>query len=96
MVEKSELLRVSAFADLPEDQLAWFISQAKELHFKTGEAYTRQGDPADAMFVILEGQIEIRGEIGGEMVAFTIDAGNVTGFRSLSRRCPNWPNASSA
>jgi signal transduction histidine kinase len=85
MVEKSELLRVSAFADLPEDQLAWFISQAKELHFKTGEAYTRQGDPADAMFVILEGQIEIRGEIGGEMVAFTIDAGNVTGALPFSR-----------
>jgi signal transduction histidine kinase len=85
MVEKSELLRVAAFADLPEDQLAWFISQAQELHFKSGEAYLRQGDPADAMFVILEGQIEIRGEIGGELVAFTIDAGNVTGALPFSR-----------
>lgn len=85
MVENSELLRVPAFADLPEDQLAWFISQAQDLHFKAGEAYTRQGDPADAMFVILEGQIEIRGEIGGETVAFTIDAGNVTGALPFSR-----------
>ena len=27
MVEKSELLRVPAFADLPDDQIAWFIGQ---------------------------------------------------------------------
>jgi signal transduction histidine kinase len=70
---------------LPEDQIAWFLSQSQELHLKPGQAYTRQGDPADAMFVILEGQIEIRGEIGGETVAFTIDAGNVTGALPFSR-----------
>jgi signal transduction histidine kinase len=85
MVESSELLRVAAFADLPEDQIAWFLSQSQELHLKPGQAYARQGDPADAMFVILEGQIEIRGEIGGETVAFTVDAGNVTGALPFSR-----------
>lgn len=26
MVEKSELLSVPAFADLPEDQIEWFLS----------------------------------------------------------------------
>src|ERR1700680_3987301 len=85
MVEKSELLRVPAFADLPDDQLAWFISQSQELHLKAGETYLRAGDPANAMFVILEGQFEIRGEIGGETVAFSIDAGNVTGALPFSR-----------
>ena len=54
MVENSELLRVTAFADLPEDQIAWFIGQTQELHLKAGQAYTHQGDPADAMYVILE------------------------------------------
>src|SRR5260370_6383722 len=85
MVEKSELLRVPAFADLPDDQLAWFLSHAQELHLKAGETYLRAGDPANAMFVILEGQLEIRGEIGGETVAFAIDAGNVTGALPFSR-----------
>src|SRR5216684_1919421 len=85
MVEKSELIRVPAFADLPDDQLAWFISQSQELHLKAGETYLRAGDPANAMFVILEGQLEIRGEIGGETVAFAIDAGNVTGALPFSR-----------
>src|SRR6266852_415090 len=85
MVEKSELIRVPAFADLPDDQLAWFISQSQELHLKAGETYLRAGDPANAMFVILEGQLEIRGEIGGDTVAFAIDAGNVTGALPFSR-----------
>src|ERR1700681_1376381 len=85
MVEKSELLRVPAFADLPDDQLAWFLSHAQELHLRAGETYLRAGDPANAMFVILEGQLEIRGEIGGETVAFPIDAGNVTGSLPFSR-----------
>src|ERR1700716_647124 len=85
MVENSELIRVPAFADLPDDQLDWFLSQAQELHLKPGETYLRAGDPANAMFVILEGQFEIRGEIGGETVAFSIDAGNVTGALPFSR-----------
>ena len=85
MVEKSELLRVPAFADLPDDQIAWFISQAEELHFKAGETYFRQGDPADAMFVILEGQLQVRGEIGGETVVFTMKPGDVTGVLPFSR-----------
>ena len=65
--------------------LHWFLSQAQELHLKPGETYLRAGDPANSMFVILEGQLEIRGEIGGETVAFTIDAGNVTGALPFSR-----------
>src|SRR6266403_2115535 len=85
MVENSELLRVPAFADLPDDQIAWFLSQSQEFHLKAGESYLRAGDPANAMFVILEGQVEIRGEIGGETVAFPIDAGNVTGALPFSR-----------
>ena len=47
MVEKSELLRVPVFADLPDDQVEWFISQCQELNIKAGETYVHQGDPAD-------------------------------------------------
>jgi len=85
MVEKSELLRIPIFADLPDDQLDWFISQSQELHLKAGEGYARQGDPANAMFVLLEGQLQGRGEIGGETIIFTIGQGNVTGVLPFSR-----------
>ena len=44
------------------------------MHFKAGETYFRQGDPADAMFVILEGQLQTRGELGGETIVISIEA----------------------
>ena len=85
MVEKSELLRVPAFADLPDDQIAWFISQSQELHLKAGDTYARQGDPADSMFVILEGRLQGRGEVAGEAVIFDLEPGDVTGVLPFSR-----------
>jgi signal transduction histidine kinase len=85
MVEKSELLQVSAFADLPDDQITWFISQSEELRFNAGDTYFRQGDPADAMFVILEGQLQMRGELGGETILISISPGQVTGTLPFSR-----------
>jgi signal transduction histidine kinase len=85
MVEKSELLRVPVFADLPDDQLDWFISQSQEMNLKAGETYSRQGDPADAMFVILAGQLQGRGELNGETVIFDLEPGEVTGILPFSR-----------
>ena len=85
MVEKAELLRIPVFADLPDDQIAWFIGQSQEMNLKAGEVYSRQGDPADAMFVILEGQLQGRGELSGETFTFTLEAGNVTGVLPFSR-----------
>ena len=79
MIDKSELIRVPAFADLPDDQITWFLSQSQETHVKAGETYVRQGDPADWMFVILEGQFQWRGEFGGETVVLSAKVGDVTG-----------------
>jgi signal transduction histidine kinase len=85
MIDKSELLRVPAFADLPDDQIAWFLSQSQEVHLAAGETYVRQGDPADWMFVILEGQFQWRGEFGGETVVLAGKPGDVTGVLPFSR-----------
>src|SRR6266704_2808535 len=85
MVEKSELLRVPAFVDLPDDQIAWFLSQSQETHIKAGDTYVRQGDPADWMFVILEGQFQWRGEFGGETIVLSAKPGDVTGVLPFSR-----------
>lgn len=85
MVEKSELLRVPAFKDLPDDQIAWFISQAQEIHLKAGETYLRQGDPADWMFVVLDAQLELRGEFAGEAFIVSPKPGDITGVLPFSR-----------
>ena len=85
MADKLELLRVPAFKDLPEEQIEWFLSQAEEIPLKAGETYIRQGDPADAMFIILQGEVQARGEFAGETFIFTSGPGNVGGVLPFSR-----------
>jgi signal transduction histidine kinase len=86
MVETLDLLhRVPAFEGLPEDQIAWFLSQSQEIPLKAGDTYARQGEPADAMFVLLEGEFQWRGELAGESFVLAIKAGEVTGTLPFSR-----------
>ncbi|HXJ88488.1 MAG TPA: ATP-binding protein [Candidatus Binatia bacterium] len=86
MAEALELLRQSpVFADLPEDQIAWFLSQSREVPLKAGELYARQGSPADAMFILLEGEFQWRGDFSGETFVRDLKAGEVTGVLPFSR-----------
>ena len=86
MAEALQLLRkVPVFQDLPEEHLEWFLSRSGEMRVKAGDTYARQGDPADAMFVVLEGEIQGRGELSGETVVFPLQPGAVTGILPFSR-----------
>ncbi|MFL6304069.1 MAG: ATP-binding protein [Candidatus Sulfotelmatobacter sp.] len=86
MSETLQLLRkVPVFEGLPEDQLEWFLSRSQELQMKPGETYAHQGAPADAMFVVLEGEVQGRGELAGDTVILPIPAGSVTGILPFSR-----------
>jgi signal transduction histidine kinase len=85
MATRDELLKIPAFTDLPVDQVDWFLSQAEELHFKAGDVVFVQNSPADAMYVILEGEIHVRGQLGGQPVVFTFEAGDVGGRLPFSR-----------
>lgn len=86
MSETLQLLRkVPAFEGLPEDHLEWFLSRSQELRIKPGEIYARQGAPADAMFVVLEGEVQGRGELAGDTVILPVPAGSVTGILPFSR-----------
>ena len=86
MADIRELLRkVPVFADVPDDQIAWFLSHAEEVHMKAGDLYARQGEAADAMFVLLQGDFQARGEIAGETIVFDLEAGEVTGVLPFSR-----------
>ncbi len=85
MVKREELLRVPAFAGLPDDQLDWFLAQSQHLNVKAGETVFRQEDPADAMFIALEGQFQARGEFNGEPLVFPLDPGEIGGILPYSR-----------
>src|SRR5262245_15208721 len=85
MTDTAELRRVPAFADLPDDQITWFLSHTEELTVAAGEVYVRQGEPAKWMFVLLEGEFQWRGEFAGETVVLPVKAGDVTGVLPFSR-----------
>jgi signal transduction histidine kinase len=85
MATPQELLRFPGFAGLPEDQIAWFLGRSTELQLKAGDVYAKQGDPPDAMFVLLEGDFEWRGDFNGEIVVIAGKVGDITGALPFSR-----------
>ena len=85
MISSAELRRVEAFLDLPDDQIEWFLSHAQEVVLHAGEEFVRQGDPADWMFIFLEGLFQWKGEFGGETVSLPAQAGDVSGVFPFSR-----------
>jgi signal transduction histidine kinase len=85
MVTPSDISGFPAFTGLPEDQLVWFLSQSHEVNLKAGDVYARPGDPAEWMFVLLEGEFQWRGDFGGEIVMMAGHVGDVTGALPFSR-----------
>src|SRR5580700_5845561 len=85
MVSPLELRRIAAFSNLPDDQISWFLSHAQEVPVQAGEAFVRQGEPADWMIIFLEGLFQWRGEFGGDTVSLPAQAGEVSGIFPFSR-----------
>ncbi|HEY2466493.1 MAG TPA: ATP-binding protein [Terracidiphilus sp.] len=85
MISSSELRRVAAFSDLPEEQIVWFLSCVQDISPRAGEAFVQQGDPADWMIVFLEGLFQWRGEFGGDTVSLPAQAGEISGVFPFSR-----------
>jgi signal transduction histidine kinase len=85
MIAAQDLRSIAIFSDLPEEQLAWFAQQGEDLRVEPGAILFRQGDPADRMFVFLEGEFEGRSERAGDGQFFRARAGDVTGLLPFSR-----------
>jgi signal transduction histidine kinase len=85
LISSSELRNVTAFSDLPEDQIEWFLSHLQEVSLRAGEAFVQQGDPADWLFILLEGLFQWRGEFGGDTVSLPAQAGDISGVFPFSR-----------
>ncbi|MCU1253142.1 MAG: cyclic nucleotide-binding protein, partial [Edaphobacter sp.] len=67
------------------DQISWFLSHVQEVPVQVGEAFVRQGEPADWMIIFLEGLFQWRGEFGGDTVSLPAQAGDVSGVFPFSR-----------
>jgi signal transduction histidine kinase len=83
---ESALRQINIFSDLREEELQWFVANAEELNLVPGEVVFREGDPVDALFVLLQGAIRGRRENGGgDGPSFEARAGGVTGLLPFSR-----------
>jgi signal transduction histidine kinase len=83
---EAALRRIEIFADLHDDQLQWFASSGEQLRLAPGDILLREGDLADALFVILEGEVRGRRETAGaDSPGFSGSAGEVTGLLPFSR-----------
>jgi signal transduction histidine kinase len=80
------LRSIEIFADLREEQLQWFTSNTQEYTLAVGDVLLHEGDPADKLYVLLEGEIRGRPESGGtDAPGFVVRAGQVTGLLPFSR-----------
>jgi len=83
------LRRVQVFADLPDDQLQWFVNNAKEQRFAMGDVLFRKGDKAETMVVYLEGEVHAYWDETDHDMVYIARAGErsteVTGMLPFSR-----------
>jgi CRP-like cAMP-binding protein len=66
------LRQIEIFSDLRDDQLEWFASSADEIVLDPGDVLLHEGDAADALFVVLEG--EVRGRRENRRIPLTVVA----------------------
>ena len=65
----AELLRgLFLFEALDEGQLAWLAERSRLVVVDAGEPVYRQGEPAEAVWLLLEGELRLLRSVGGEDV----------------------------
>ena len=60
---KEKLQQVAVFSELPDGQIQWLIEQGHETQLNPGDILRREGDPADCVFAMLDGQLRIYQEM---------------------------------
>ena len=83
---QAALRKIEIFSDLRDDQLEWFTANAEELRASPGDVTVREDAPADALFVLLQGEVRGRRHNGsGDAPGFVGRAGQVIGMLPFSR-----------
>lgn len=101
-IDVAELRSLFLFEALSDEQLTWIAERAEVRAFDTGTAVFREGEPAEALWVLLDGglrltrrvageettlnETDLRGVYAGATRAYTGALGGVGGF-------PDTPNA---
>ncbi len=85
MIAPAELRAAPLLADLADGELEWLAGIAGEVVLAPGEPLAMEGDPADAMYVILEGEIQFSHKGVPDWGIFLGQPGELTGLLPFSR-----------
>ncbi|HEX6535038.1 MAG TPA: ATP-binding protein [Gemmatimonadaceae bacterium] len=85
-VDAASLRIVPMLADLGDAELAWIAARSERLVLEPGEIFINSGDPAEWMFLGLEGTVQVRREqLGPNAPAYVFRAGDIGGTIPFSR-----------
>src|SRR5580693_924845 len=82
----ADLRRIPLLSELTEEEASWLAGQVRERRLEPGDVLTREGEPADVMIILFEGEIQVRRESGGaDQRLLVARGGEVTGLLPFSR-----------
>jgi signal transduction histidine kinase len=79
---KEALKEIRLLADLNDTELQWLVDHMEVLRYAAGEILSQEGDPAEYLLIVLEGEIQARGPNTSVYIA---TAGEITGLLPQSR-----------
>lgn len=82
----AELREIQALKGLEDEVFAWLIEHGEELRLRANEVYLREGEVADRLVVVLEGELHARVEgAGADGQVYVIPQGTISGKLPFSR-----------
>ena len=86
VVTADALRAVELFADLADHELAWIADHAERVELEPGQLLFSPGDPAEWMFIALDGVLQARREqLGPNAPSLVLRAGDIGGTIPFSR-----------
>src|SRR5512143_2988157 len=85
----ASLRRIPFFAELSEPDLEWLAARAEPLDIASGSDLIREGEPADAAYVVLDGEFEVVKKSSRQDIVISVRAaGEVFGEMALVDQAP--------
>src|SRR5215210_3050118 len=84
-----ELRQIPLFADLSEEDLNQLYKMAETVSVPAGQLVLREGDSGDSLYIVLDGELEVTRQQGGqEVLLSSYKPGQFFGEMALLQRAP--------
>jgi signal transduction histidine kinase len=86
VIDPESLRCVEMFADLRPDERAWIAANTERIELAPRQLLLVSGEPAEWMFIGIQGTVEVRREnLGANVPAYVFHAGDIAGVIPFSR-----------